>query len=177
MNSKTMFEKLSTMLQRARIIEKEASSALKNAQQDIQALERTLSLLQSEEGVQTRHIGASTLPDLNALRGGSLTQRRKEGLKVIARANHGTLIVKDCGVPMVEAGLFQVLNRFRTQIYTVISEMDCWKKLEAGVYILDEEPQSSEVPNDSIMSSSELPVKYSNRQDLRGINTTGDPSS
>jgi hypothetical protein len=173
MNNKTMTDRLSDMLQRARIKVLELSRALESAQEDVQSIERTLVILQREEGAPAPYVSTSIIPDLSNLPGTTLTQRRKEGFRAIARANDAVLLVKDCGHPMVEAGLFETMKHFRTQAYTIIGGMEDLEKVSAGEYLLTEDTnqEKSGEQSDPLTLDNALALRYNNHQDEQAKHT------
>ena len=75
--------------------------------------------------------------------GTSLMERRRQALKQLARENGNQLIVRIAKNPMIEAGLYENARKFRTQIYSTMNDMGCWKKERRGVYSLTEEASTT----------------------------------
>ena len=71
--------------------------------------------------------------------------------------NGGILIVKDAGRPMIDAGLFDSIKKFRTQAYTIIGEMDCWERVDRGKYRFTQDADGGEPEDDVIQTGTAFP--------------------
>jgi hypothetical protein len=111
---------------------------MEQAQTDLQAIERSLQLLNGDETMS-----GDAYPILPPSELHGLTQL--DALKKIARAGNGEFYVRDAKRLFVAAGLVDNIKNVANTIYALTERSDCFFRVKRGKYKL-EEPEENKKP-------------------------------
>lgn len=110
--------------------QKQLNLELEELEKDIKSIRHTQRLYMKEHGIP--ELPEAPLFDHNV----SLTRRRGKALIEWAERNKGILVVKEAKRSLVAAGLIKPGKGVGWIAYGTIANMDCWEKIEPGVYRL-----------------------------------------
>lgn len=143
MNGTGFIQELMEMVtRRAKVIE-QLEAQLEDAKQESEAIRLTLRL----------HLKDHSIPELltetdSEPSGTSLTKRRGAALVTWAKAHNGILRPKEAKKALVAAGLIKPGPGAGWIIYGTLPGMECWEKLEPGVYkLIGYQPQLTNSDN------------------------------
>ena len=108
----------------------QVKSELQALEAEIQSIQHTQKLYMKEHGIP--EFQETPLLDHNL----SLTKRREKALIEWTERNNDILRPKEAKHALVAAGLIKPGKGAAWIIYGTIANMDCWEKLEPGVYKL-----------------------------------------
>ena len=131
MNGSGGIEVFQTMLEHRESRLKELKEQAEELEREVDSIRHTLDMYMRDHGIPT----ISPAPLLE--HGLTLTKRRERALIQWAEGNQNILIPKEAKKALIAAGLIKPGKGAGWIVYGTISNMDCWQKLQPGVYRLD----------------------------------------